>query len=301
MLITVFTPTYNRGEYLPVLYQSLLTQNFKDFEWVIVDDGSTDNTADLVQSWKTENKIDINFITQSNSGKHIAINKGAAAARGALFFTVDSDDYLTDNALERIAFHWSNVQQLPEEEGKNIIGLGANRIYQDGSVIGGNVNYDILDTDLLDLRFVRNIKGDKAEIYKTKVVQDNPFPLIEGERFCPESLIFYRLANQEYKLRFFNEDIYVCEYLEGGLTRSSFGTIKNGPIGALQGYADMTGFSKVPFMTRMKYAILFWRFSFYDTRQSLGRKAKMLSGVFYTAFYPLGLLLYLKDRLNDKR
>lgn len=298
MFLTIFTPTYNRIKYLPILYQSLLNQTFKDFEWVIVDDGSTDCTQEQIEKWSQENKIQIKFLRQENAGKHIAINNGAAIASGDLFFTVDSDDYLAENAVERIYFHWNNVHQLQKESKNRIIGLGANRVYPNGTVIGGVVNYDILDTDLLDLRFVKNVKGDKAEIYLTSVVKNNPFPKFEGETFCPESLIFYRLAEKGYTLRFFNENIYVGEYIEGGLTRGSFSTIRRGPIASLRSYADVVGFSKVSFYIKIKYAILFWRFSFYDKKQSGWDKVKMLPNFIYSIFYPIGLLFYLKDKIN---
>jgi len=295
MLITVFTPTYNRATNLNTLYKSLLAQTNSEFEWIVVDDGSQDDTAKVMNGFITENRIKIIFKIQENSGKHIAINKGALLAQGELFFVVDSDDYLLPNTLERAQSHWNNVLSLPLDERKNIIGIAANRVYPSGKIVGNLPDYDILDTDLLTYRFKYNYKGDKAELYITDLVKQNPFPQIEGETFCPEALIFYRLADIGLKLRFVNENFYVCDYLIGGLTLSGTKTIQRGPIASLQSYADMVGFNRVPLLTRVKYAILYWRFSFLNKKHDLGTKLSLLPSPVYILLYPLGYLFHLKD------
>lgn len=296
MTISIFTPTYNRAKYLPILYKTLLEQTYLDFEWIVVDDGSSDNTQDLISSYINENKIKIIFEKQPNSGKHIAMNKGARLAKGELFFVVDSDDHLTPNALERVIHHWNEVQSLENQQKNQIVGVASNIIYPSGEVVGGKPKYDFLDTDLIDYRFQRNIKGDKAEIYLTSVVKQNPFPQIPGETFCPEALIFYRLAHRGNKLRFFNENIYICDYLEGGLSLNGLKTIERGPQASLQSYADVIGFNDVPLLTRIKYCILFWRFSFLSKNQSFRDQTRMLPHIGYTFFYPLGLLFHIKDK-----
>ena len=104
-MITVFTPTYNRGYIIEKLYNSLVSQNYNEFEWLIVDDGSTDQTQELISNFITKGFIDIRYFKQENGGKHRAINKGVKLAKGELFFIVDSDDYLSNNALDRVLFH----------------------------------------------------------------------------------------------------------------------------------------------------------------------------------------------------
>ena len=298
-MITVFTPTYNRANYLKNLYESLLKQTSKDFEWVIVDDGSTDNTFEIISNLIEEEKIKIVFEKKENEGKHIAINKGAKLASGELFFTVDSDDVLTDNALERIQYHWNKIQELPINERDQFIGLSANRMYPNGEVIGGKVLEQIIDADLLEFRFKMHIKGDKAEVYKTEVVRNNPFPQIDGENFCPEALIFYRLAERGYKLRYFNENIYIGEYLEGGLTNSGLKIVKNNPSITAISYADIVNFNKVPFLYKLKYSILYWRFTAWNKKISFFKKIKLLKNPFYFVTYPIGFLLFLKDKQNN--
>lgn len=295
MLITIFTPTYNRSTYLPVLYNSLISQTYKDIEWVIVDDGSSDNTDDVVENFISENKVNITYYKQSNAGKHIAMNQGARLAKGYLFYVVDSDDFLTPDSVERVLYHWENVQKLSFNERTSIIGIAGNIIYPSGEIVGDNPGYEILDTDLIDYRFNRKIKGDKKEVYLTEIVRANPFPQIPGEKFCPEALVFYRLAEQGYKLRFVNENIYICEYLEGGLSLNGLKTLQRGPIASLQSYADVVKFSGISFSTKLKFALLFWRFSFIDKKQSFFTKSAMLANPIYTLLYPLGYLLHLRD------
>lgn len=298
-MITIFTPTYNRALYLKNLYDSLLNQSYKNFEWVVVDDGSSDNTEEVVQSFIKENKVKIIYEKKNNEGKHIAINRGAELASGELFFTVDSDDYLTPNALERVIFHWTEIKKLPVEDRKRFIGLSANRAYPDGKVIGGEVNENIIDADLLEFRFMKNIKGDKAEIYLLDVIRNNPFPKIEGERFCPEALIFYRLAEQGFKLRYFNENIYIGEYLEGGLTNSGLKIVRNNPIITAISYAEMVNFKKVPFFYKLKYSILFWRFTIDNKKPTFIERLKLVKNPFYIFTYPLGFLLFLRDKISN--
>ena len=121
-MITVFTPTYNRAYILPRLYKSLLRQTNKQFEWIIVDDGSTDNTEEKVNNWIKENKIKIKYYKQENQGKMIAHNKGVEKSEGELFVCVDSDDYLTDNAIEIITKKWLKVRKI-----NDCIGIGGGR------------------------------------------------------------------------------------------------------------------------------------------------------------------------------
>ena len=111
MLLTVCTPTYNRAHTLPRLYESLVRQTSQDFEWLVVDDGSTDNTRELVDGWVAEGRIRIRYVYKENGGKPSAHNLGVRLAAGELFFCVDSDDYLTDNAVELILSAWENADR----------------------------------------------------------------------------------------------------------------------------------------------------------------------------------------------
>lgn len=212
MKITVFTPTYNRAHLLDKLYTSLVIQTNRDFEWLIIDDGSTDDTKDVVQSFIKDDKIKIRYIFQGNGGKHRAINKGLDIAEGELFFIVDSDDTLIPTAIELVLKKYKSVENCPE-----FAGISFNRGYSEKEIIGKTFSLEFKDCTNLE-RGKNNILGDKSEIYRTEILRNIKFPEIEGENFMSEIVLWNEVARQGYKLRWYNEIIYICNYLEDGLT-----------------------------------------------------------------------------------
>ena len=157
--ITIFTPTYNRAHTLKRLYESIKVQKYPDFEWIIIDDGSSDGTNELVKSFIDENVIKIKYFFQENSGKHIAINKGIEEASGNLFFMVDSDDYITPDALN-IIDKWEETI-----DGEKYIGIAGLKIFENKKIIGSTFkdSIEFVDTTSLEKRKY-NISGDKAEV-----------------------------------------------------------------------------------------------------------------------------------------
>lgn len=213
-MITVFTPVYNRAYIINQLYQSLLRQTNFNFEWLIVDDGSTDNIAELVNQWiACTREFEIRFYYQPNGGKHRAINRGVQLAQGDAFMIVDSDDYLTDDAIETVLKYWEQIKDNAE-----FAGISGLRMHRNMLVIGGKPCFDeYVDVTNLE-RANYGLKGDKAEVYKTSILKDFPFPEFEGEKFVTENVIWNKIAYQGLKLRWFNKGIIICEYLEDGLT-----------------------------------------------------------------------------------
>lgn len=257
IIITVFTPTYNRAYMIDKLYDSLCRQTCKDFEWIVVDDGSVDNTEELIQNFIQENKIHIVYYKQKNQGKHIAINKGVELAQGKLFFIVDSDDILPKDSLEIII---QKYQSIKDDE--NIAGLAGRRGYISGGYIGTNKSYDDVIMTSIDFRFKKKISGDMAEVYKTKVIRQYPFPQFEGERFCPEALVWKRI-DQQYKILWFSVIIYKGEYIPDGLTANSFKIRKNSPKASCLYYAEEAQYD-TPAYQKIKSVANYWRFSIYD-------------------------------------
>lgn len=212
--VTIITPTYNRADLLPRLYESLLSQTDMDFEWLVIDDGSKDGTKELIQRYIDENKIPIHYEKQPNSGKHTALNRGIAKIDSELTFIVDSDDYLTSDAVEIIlSYHrkFNNTDKL--------CGYSFLRCHQDGRV---NTAYfpedEKLDT-YLSVRINGNIGGDKAEVFYTDILKQYPFPVFEGEKYMPEDVVWMRMSGP-YRMLHVNKNIYICDYLEGGLTNT---------------------------------------------------------------------------------
>ena len=235
---TVFTSTYNRAYTLENLYKSLLKQKYTNFEWLIVDDGSQDETKELVEKFLNEKKIKIKYYYQKNSGKHIAINTGVNKASGNLFIIVDSDDYLTDDALETIDYY---VKSLSKDI--KYAGVAGLKCYQNGNIIGKTFDGEFLDKTSLERR-KNNILGDKAEVFYTEILKKYPFPQIKGEKFINEAYIWNKIANDGYKIRWFNKPLITCEYLNDGLSKNNQKLIDNNPLGCLLYLKDLIKYEK---------------------------------------------------------
>lgn len=222
-MISVVTPTYNRAYILGKLKGSLDRQTSQNFEWLIVDDGSTDNTKSLVEEWIRESgHYRIRYFWQENGGKHRALNYGIPKADGEFVFIVDSDDYLTDDAVETVE-QW--VETIREDEW--IVGVSGLRAHADGKILGDfprKLKYiDVKNSH----RYIHHLDGDKAEAYRKSVLVCHPFPEFEGERFIGEGAVWNQLSLEGGKVRWFNKVIYICEYLEDGLTTKAERLNKN--------------------------------------------------------------------------
>lgn len=218
MELTVFTPTYNRQKYIKKLLESLAIQTCKKFEWLIVDDGSTDGTQQLLQEIiKKDYGFPIRVIRQNNGGKHRAINRAIKSARGKYFFIVDSDDTLTPNAVEKVLDWWDSVEKLPNSE--KYAGVAGLRKSAAGIIGGNGKGKGYIDASNLERRKY-NLSGDKAEIYRTSLLKAYPFKEFEGENFLSENTVWDAIAADGYIIRWFSVPIYKCEYLQGGLTKS---------------------------------------------------------------------------------
>lgn len=287
-MITVFTPTYNRGYIIERLYKSLCNQTYSDFEWLVVDDGSQDNTGDLFKKIINEKQINIKYIKTTNGGKHRAINHGIKLAKGELFFIVDSDDYLTDNSLERINYWYKTI-----ENKDNFCGVSGLMISPDGKLFGVKKKFDVIDCT--DIQIRKYLDGDRAQVYKTSILAQYPFPEYEGEKFISEGIVWYRMA-QKYKVRFFYEGIYVAEYRPDGLTYNIRKNHRNSPKGSMIMFKERMLYDDF-FKERVKAGINYWRSSI-EYKGKISKELKMpWWGYIY---YPLGLFFYLLDKKREK-
>lgn len=228
-MITVFTPTYNRAYIIDKLYQSLLIQTNKDLEWLVVDDGSTDNTEEYFKEiLNKDNPFKISYIKQENGGKHRAINRGVQLAHGELFFIVDSDDYLLSDAIEKLS-EWVNGLDCS----KKWAGVSGARGYSDEKYIGMVYEKAPYVDAKNNQRDKYNLGGDKAEAYFTDVLKKYPFPEFEGEKFITEEVVWNAIARDGYYIRWYKDIIYICDYLEDGLTKSGDAKYLKNPQGVL--------------------------------------------------------------------
>ena len=221
--ITIFTPTYNRSYRLSTLYESLCKQSCREFEWVVVDDGSTDDTKVMIKKWQDEHKIIIRYFWQENAGKAQAYNLGVEVAERQLFLCVDSDDFLLCNAVEKILDLW---ERYP---GK--IGIICARLHADHELTtrwNGQVKY----CTLYDAYRKYGLKGETVLIYQTDIIKKFRFPRFQGEKFVTEAYLYDRL-DQEGVMYITDEAFYVAEYLPDGYTKNSQKIVEENPYGFL--------------------------------------------------------------------
>ncbi len=300
---TVLTPTYNRAHTLHRVYESLCEQTYQDFEWVVVDDGSTDTTRQLVNEWQQQAAFPIQYIWQPNQHKKVAFNRGVREAHGELIVALDSDDSLESNALYDMARSWNDVP--PRERGRYAAIIGLCKT-PSGHIVGDMYPYDLLDANPLDLQFKFNVRGEKFGCLSTEVLRRFPFPEnIPG--FVPESLVWRRIARAGYKTRFVNQVYRVYYESDDSLSLQGKNNAGQHALG-LWLLAHDTVVASVPwfhyrprefFMAAARYT----RFGLHMRRQAIRRPTEyalrgVISRILVYSMSPVGALLYLRDRCS---
>lgn len=262
-ILTLLTPAYNRETRLPALYRSLQVQTDPCFEWIIVDDGSSDGTAVLLDRWKaTETGFPITVLHKPNGGKHTAVNLGVKYASGDFVFIVDSDDTLTADAVEKVRMWCAEIRDR-----KDLAGVASCCGFADGTRLGHfPEDQEWVEASNID-RLKLHMESDKAEIYRTEIMKKFPFPVFPGEKFLGESVIWDEIAIRGYKLRWYRDIVYISEYLPDGLTRNLTDNIRQ----AFEGYTAVKkkGWDCYPFPFNWKALV-----SYLDDSTSLGKSRK---------------------------
>lgn len=238
--ITVFTTTYNRAYVLPNLYQSLLRQQTTDFEWLLIDDGSNDDTAELVADWIADAPFAIHYFKTENGGKPRAINKAVELAKTPYLFIIDSDDYLTDDIISFFLSELEDFVRKPE-----LVGLGIMRGTNPHKPLGSPRfgDQDFIDAPQLE-RKKYGLNFDCNELYKIEILKQFPFRVWEGELFSPEEIVLYEMDLHGYKVRWFNKVGVISKYLEDGLTVNSFRLLKKNPMGYAMAFNHQLKYKK---------------------------------------------------------
>lgn len=222
-VLTIFTPTYNRARTLPVLYESLCRQTCRDFEWLVVDDGSADGTRALVEGWQAEGRVPIRYIRQENQGMHGAHNTAYRNIRTELNVCVDSDDYMPDDAVENILSFW---KAHGSDRVAGLVGLDADF---SGRLIGTGFGDRITTT--LGGFYARGGKGDKKLVYRTDVIRRYPeYPIFEGEKYVSLGQK-YQLIDQDYQLLVLNKVLVHVEYRTDGSSLNMYRQYVRNPRG----------------------------------------------------------------------
>lgn len=286
--ITVFTPTYNRVDLLPNLYESLLRQNSRDFKWLVIDDGSTDDTAEVVAEWIREGKIDIQYVHKENGGLHTGYNKAIECMDTELSICIDSDDYLTDDCIETVLKFWD------ENKAEDIAGLIGLDITEDGRLIGGNLP----DTAVINPIILLAAKhgGDRKYVIRNECYRKvYPMPVFEEEKnFNPHYLVL-KLC-KDYKFLVLNKPLCVVNYQPDGMSANIFRQYVNSPRSFAELRRVIMENPDVPFGYLVKTTIHYVSSSIFSGNKHFIKESprKLLTVV----MTPLGLLLteYIRRR-----
>ena len=288
--LTVFTPTYNRAYILNQCYESLVRQSCKDFIWLIIDDGSTDNTKELVEEWmKNDNGFEIRYHYKKNGGMHTGHNAAYELIDTELNVCIDSDDFMPDNAVELIVNFW---REYGSDKYSGIVALD---IYKNGEVIGCKLPNKKSTT--LSGFYDNGGQGDKKLIYRTEVINKYPsYPEFKGEKFVPLDYK-YLLADQDYELLIMNEAVCVVEYMEDGSSKNMFRQYYKNP----RGFSFMRKVHMVydkKFINKFKNCIHYVSSSFISkNKEFISESPNKLMTIFSI---PFGASLYLLIKHNNK-
>lgn len=254
LFLSIITPSFNRGNLLPECFRSLCKQSYKNFEWIIVDDGSTDNTSEIVRTFRSDD-FPVVYLKKENGGKHTALNTAMEHLRGQYVLILDSDDKLTDNAVEAIKKHWCKY-----ENNQNV---GILTFLKGHHIDDPLCTVADFDTPVDIMRYRRTVLhgSDCCEVIRADLFCKYPFPVFEGERFIAECALWNRVA-QTHKCVYINEVIYLCEYLEDGLTKAGRSLRIRNPRGGMF-ICNLRMHRRNYLSQRIKYAMMYVCYGFF--------------------------------------
>lgn len=287
--LTIFTPTYNRAYILPKLYESLCVQTCQDFEWLIVDDGSTDNTRELVKEWEQEHKITIRYFYQENAGKMIAHNKAVKESQAELFMCVDSDDRLcAENVIADVLSFWNQEKVTDNPAICGIIGY--KQIEHKTECFPESMRI----VHLSDL-FEKGFSGETALIIKREVLAKYPFPYFEGEKFVTDVYVYDQI-DRDYQFLLFPYTVQVCRYHDDGYSNHYMKLLFENPLGYRAYHNQCVLFKKKGYL---KSVVCYIALSLRIRDERLFSNAANLP--FTILLLPLGVMKYFYDNFRLSR
>lgn len=290
MKLTIFTPIYNREKLIKRVYESLKKQKFKNFEWLIINDGSTDTSENVIKSFIQENKINIRYYSKKNGGKHTAYNLAIQKAKGELFLILDSDDIVLEDGIYRLLDIWEKY-----ENKQDLLGISGIDFDKKFNIIGDFYPKDALCCSHLEMREKFKVKGDKTEIFQTKYLKGLYFEEYKNEKFLTEAILFDKLYSK-YKTLFFNIPLIIRDYQKNGLSDNSLKLRTQNPLGAMYYYLQNSELCLTK--TKMfKSKINYFRF-YYHSKSKYNENLELKDR--YSFFRFLGKLYYYKDLIKLK-
>lgn len=290
--ISILTATYERAGTLPRLYESLAAQTLREFEWVVVDDGSADGTEELIRRWQAEAGFQIDYSFQHNQGKHAAINRGVERAQGEFCAVIDSDDWYPPEGLERMLAAWESIPAERREGYADVEGL---RVDPDGELVCDVYPEDVFDSNAFELIARHGVYGDKIGMYRRDVLARFPYPEDAGWHVTPQ-LVWNRIAAQ-YSTRYVNEVWAYTDYREGGLTDRETELRLRFPGSQLEYWREYAAMQK-PMRLKSRYRAHAncVRYRLLEGTGLRRQAAESPSAGWALLAWPAGRLLYLRDR-----
>ncbi|MBC8505251.1 MAG: glycosyltransferase family 2 protein [Chloroflexi bacterium] len=300
---TVFTATYNRAHTLHRVYDGLRNQTYRNFEWLIIDDGSTDDTGEIVERWKREAQFPIRYFWQENRGKHIAHNEAINKAQGEFFIILDSDDSIIPAALERLLSLWKSI---PSEQRMEFCGAAALCMDQHGNIIGKTLPHPLMDANILQMRFIHKRSQEFFGFYRLSILRQFPFPEIPDASFIPEGFVWSQIG-QTYKIRYANEPLRVY-YTED----SAFSLMRANPLSLAGSHSFWHQFTLNAEISWFRFDPLYFlssaahytRFSLHGGKRLLtqfGGLNNWLARLLYLIMYPVGAAACYRDKIMDRQ
>lgn len=286
MILTILTPTYNRAGTLKKAYESLCEQINKNFQWLIIDDGSRDDTEQLAKSFISDEILTIEYYKKENGGKHTALNYSHQYIKGEWVLILDSDDWLLPNAVEDV---FEYIKKY--DKNKKIGILSLRRGYDVDFVIGPNEEKTEFQSNYIDYRINKNIQGDQCEVIRAEVFKSIIFPEYKYERFVGEDYLWINAA-KKYDTVYINKIIYICEYLENGLTRSGRKMRIKNPLGGML-HGSLYWSKEFKFKYRIKGMILFLVYSFFAKKNTLTLFLNSNNKILFFMLLPGAYLIHL--------
>lgn len=289
--ITILTPTYNRAHTLGNCFSSLQKQTNKNFIWLIIDDGSEDETPELVKKYIKEADFKIFYYCKENGGKHTALNLGFEKILTEYTMILDSDDILIYDAIETIVQKWEI-----EKSNLEIFSIVFLRGYSSDKVIGDLFPRDRFLSNHVECRMNLGIKGDKAEVFRTAILKQYRFPEFEGEKFIGEGILWNRIG-KKYKSVYYNKIIYCTEYLADGLTKSGVRMRIKNPKGGVS-LSNECMSKEYSLLTRIKYSILYNIYYFFLIDKEFIKNKKNNAPILTRIFKPISYIIYFKWKFS---
>ena len=290
MQVTVLTPTLNRATTLSRAFESLRSQSFRDFEWLVVDDGSTDDTETFIRSAALVSDFPIRYHWQPNAGKHLAMNAGVRLAGAQLLVVMDSDDWLVPDGLACLHAVWSQIAR-PE----NYADVRALCVDQKGRLTCVPFPADQFDSDSFELRFRHRISGDTVSMWRTSVLREFPFPEDFHRVYVLESLVYHRIATR-YRTRCINEVAGGKEYQRDGISATN-------PLNVLAQARPLRLYNQeilgagrpLSFRTRLRTYVLWLRFALLSREPLTKEVREAPDPVLFWAVAPIAFTFAVRD------